>query len=171
MKRTRFNNPMSLIVLGKKKKTPVGNKISVIGWLKGNLNMMGNIWVTSTLERARGTQRPCCPPRNIFSKMLLSHDMSWQKAQHKWINDPGHFSQKQQLSLVHCNTTPNDDLVITSQFHQRGVGRAISRVCFRCSKAVSINIDIHVPYSACLVSHCIAISDMKIKHTWQQHKM
>ena len=38
MKRTRLNNPMSLIELGNKK-TPVGSKISVVGWLKGNLNM------------------------------------------------------------------------------------------------------------------------------------
>ena len=45
MKRSRLNNPMSLIVLGYKK-TPVGSKISVIGWLKGNLNMthMGNFY-------------------------------------------------------------------------------------------------------------------------------
>ena len=43
MKRTRRTKPMSLIVLGNNK-TPVGSKISVIGWLKGNLNMthMGN---------------------------------------------------------------------------------------------------------------------------------
>ena len=55
MKRTRLNNPMSHIVMGNKK-TLVGGKICVIGWLKDNLNMMGNIWVTSILERARGTQ-------------------------------------------------------------------------------------------------------------------
>ena len=36
---------MYVIVLGNKK-TPVGSKISVIGWLKGNLNMthMGNFY-------------------------------------------------------------------------------------------------------------------------------
>ena len=45
MKRIRLNNPMSLIVLDNKK-TPVGSKISVIGWLKGNSNMthMGNFY-------------------------------------------------------------------------------------------------------------------------------
>ena len=55
MKRKRLNNPMSHIALGNKK-TLVGGKISVIGWVKDNLNMMGNILVTSILERARGTQ-------------------------------------------------------------------------------------------------------------------
>ena len=36
---------MTLIVLGNKK-TPVGSKIYVVGWLKGNLNMthMGNFY-------------------------------------------------------------------------------------------------------------------------------
>ena len=90
MKRTRRNKPMSLIVLGNNK-TPVGSKISVIGWLKGNLNMthMGNFYFRE------GKRNPITmlPPRTIFFKMLLSHDISWQKAQHKWINDPGHFSQ------------------------------------------------------------------------------
>ena len=45
MKRTRLNNPVSLNVLGIKK-TPVGSRISITGWLKGNLNMthMGNFY-------------------------------------------------------------------------------------------------------------------------------
>ena len=91
MKRTRRNKPMSLIVLGNNK-TPVGSKISVIGWLKGNLNMahMGNFYFR---EGKRNPMTMLPPTYHFFFKMLLSHDISWQKSQHKWINDPGHFSQ------------------------------------------------------------------------------
>ena len=91
MKRTRRNKPMSLIVLGNNK-TPVGSKISVIGWLKGNLNMTH----TGTFYFREGKRNPMTmlpPTYHFFFKMLFSHDISWQKAQHKWINDPGHFSQ------------------------------------------------------------------------------
>ena len=91
MKRTRLINRMSLIVLGSKK-TSVGSKISVIGWLKGNLNIthMGNFY----FRQGKRNPMTMLPPTPLFFfKMLLSQDISRQTAQQKWINDPGHFSQ------------------------------------------------------------------------------
>ena len=90
MKRTRLHIHMNLIVLGSKK-TYVGSKISVIGWLKGNLNMihMGNFY----FREGKRNPMTMLPPTQHFFKMLLNHDVSRQKAQHKWINDPGHLSQ------------------------------------------------------------------------------
>ena len=84
---------MSLIAVGNKK-TPVGSKISITGCLKGNLNMthMGNLYFRE------GNRNPMtiCVAHNapfIFFKMLLRHDIRWQKTQHKWIYDQGHCSQ------------------------------------------------------------------------------
>ena len=88
MKRTRLNIHMNLIVPGSKK---TSSKISLIGWLKDNLNMihMGNFY----FREGKRNPMTMLPPTQHFFKMLLSHDTSRQKAQHIWINDPGHFSQ------------------------------------------------------------------------------
>ena len=73
MKRTRRNKPMSLIVLDNNK-TPVGSKISVIRWLKGNLNMthMGNFYFRE------GKRNPMImlPPTHHFFQDVVK---SWYK--------------------------------------------------------------------------------------------
>ena len=82
---------MSPIVL-ENKRTPVGSKVSITGWLKGNLNMthMGNFY-SSEGKINPMTMLPTM--QHFLFKMLLSHDIRWQKTQHKRINDPGHCSQ------------------------------------------------------------------------------
>ena len=70
MKRTRRNKPMSLIVLGNNK-TPVGSTISVIGWLKGNLNMahMGNFYFR---EGKRNPMTMLPPTYHFFQDVVKS---------------------------------------------------------------------------------------------------
>ena len=70
MKSTRLNNHMSLIVLGSKK-TSVGSKISVIGWLKGNLNLthMGNFYFR---EGKRNPMTMLPPTQHFFQDVVKS---------------------------------------------------------------------------------------------------